>query len=158
MIIKNILVDDFVNYKKPSMVILFPFCTFKCEREAKCQGLCQNTELARMANMEVSVDKIIKFYKGNTTAKALVFSGLEPFDSFDEMIELIKKFRQETDDDIVIFTGYNKPEIQKQVDELLNFTNIIIKFGRYIPNQLSHLDDVLGVKLASDNQYAEKIS
>ena len=37
------------------------------------------------------------------------------------------------------------------------FTNIIIKFGRYIPNQKPHYDEVLGVNLASDNQYAERI-
>ena len=37
-----------------------------------------------------------------------------------------------------------------------NYNNIIIKFGRYIPNQGTHFDKVLGVKLASDNQYALK--
>ena len=38
-----------------------------------------------------------------------------------------------------------------------NYDNIIIKFGRYIPNQQSHFDIVLGVNLASDNQYAERL-
>ena len=38
------------------------------------------------------------------------------------------------------------------------FDNIIIKFGRYIPNKQSHYDNILGVNLASDNQYAVKIS
>ena len=38
------------------------------------------------------------------------------------------------------------------------FKNIIIKFGRYIPNQQAHYDDILGVNLASNNQYAIKIS
>ena len=35
---------------------------------------------------------------------------------------------------------------------------IIIKYGRFIPNQQKHYDEILGVYLASDNQYAEKIS
>ena len=39
-----------------------------------------------------------------------------------------------------------------------NANNIIIKFGRFIPNQQSHYDAVLGIKLASSNQYAERIS
>jgi len=38
------------------------------------------------------------------------------------------------------------------------FDNIIVKFGRFRPNQKPHFDEVLGVNLASDNQYAEKIS
>jgi len=32
--------------------------------------------------------------------------------------------------------------------------NIIIKFGRFIPDQKSHMDETLGVELASPNQYA----
>jgi hypothetical protein len=41
---------------------------------------------------------------------------------------------------------------------LQQIPNIIIKYGRYIPNQASHYDNVLGVYLASNNQFAEKIS
>ena len=40
----------------------------------------------------------------------------------------------------------------------LNFRNIIVKFGRFIPDQESHYDEVLGVNLASNNQYAKKLS
>jgi hypothetical protein len=43
-------------------------------------------------------------------------------------------------------------------EQLKSFSNIIIKFGRFIPNQEPHYDEVLGVKLASDNQYARRIS
>jgi hypothetical protein len=37
-----------------------------------------------------------------------------------------------------------------------NCGNIIVKFGRYRPNQEPHFDKVLGVELASDNQYAKE--
>jgi hypothetical protein len=40
---------------------------------------------------------------------------------------------------------------------LWDYKNIIIKYGRYIPNQTPHYDEVLGVYLASDNQYAVRI-
>ena len=33
MLIKGIIDEDFLNYKKPSMVIAFPHCSFKCEKE-----------------------------------------------------------------------------------------------------------------------------
>jgi MinD-like ATPase involved in chromosome partitioning or flagellar assembly len=86
--------------------------------------------------------------------------GLEPLDSFSDVINLINLLRTTYDclDDIVIYTGYNKKEIEWFIKSIKHFKNIILKYGRYIPNQESHLDSILGVKLSSSNQYAEKIS
>ena len=61
-------------------------------------------------------------------------------------------------DDIVIYTGYNKEEIGNKINILKQFPNIIIKFGRFIPGHEKHYDDVLCVELASNNQFAEVIS
>lgn len=79
-------------------------------------------------------------------------------DQFKELCEFIFKFRHLSNDDIVIYTGYNKDEIADEVAVLSTFSNIIIKFGRFVPNSTARFDEVLGIKLASDNQYAEKIS
>lgn len=79
-------------------------------------------------------------------------------DQFQELCDFIFKFRLLSDDDIVIYTGYNKNEIADEVEVLSTFPNIIIKFGRFVPNSTARFDEVLGIKLASDNQYAEKIS
>ena len=74
------------------------------------------------------------------------------------MVHLIDEFRKYTDDDIVIYTGYYDSELSEDIEYLRqNYNNIIIKFGRYVPNQQPHFDEILGVKLASDNQYGEKI-
>ena len=48
--------------------------------------------------------------------------------------------------------------ILDKVKELSKFKNVIVKFGRFIPNQNSHYDEVLGVELASNNQYARKVT
>ena len=156
MLIKNIVQEDFVNYKKPSMFIAFPFCSFKCERECgiKC---CQNSPLAQMPNIEVSIDTIVEAYLNNDITKAIVFGGLEPLDSFNDVYALIKAFRERTNDDIIIFTGYNKDEIAQQIILLRQFPNIIIKYGRFIPGDKPHRDECLGIDLASQNQYAERI-
>ena len=84
--------------------------------------------------------------------------GLEPFDTWSDLQELIIEVRQRTQDDIVIYTGYKKEEISYAVDWLNLFSNIIVKFGRFVPNQTKHYDEVLGIYLASDNQYAERIN
>ena len=153
MKLKGINFEDSINYKKISMIIAFPFCTFKCGKD-----LCQNSPLALSPNIEVSIQSIVQRYLDDSITSAIVCQGLEPFDSWEDLYSLVKEFRQYTQDDIVIFTGYEEQEILQQTLTLAEFPNIIIKFGRYIPNQQKHYDDILGVKLASDNQYALRIS
>lgn len=157
MLIKNIDECDFVNYKKISMFIIFPFCTFKCDKEFGVT-LCQNWSLVKEPNLNISNEEIINRYMNNPITKSIVMGGLEPFESWDEVYSFIEDFRMVCDDDIVIYTGFNESEILDKIDKLKRFKNIIIKFGRYKPNQEKHYDNVLGVKLASDNQYAKKIS
>ena len=155
--IKGIRMEDFTNYKKPSMYIAFPSCTFKCERECG-QKICQNSSLVQSKTLEVGVKSIVNKYINNKITSAIVIGGLEPFDSKEDLFILISYFRVSTQDDIVIYTGYKEEEIKNQLQYLRAYHNIIVKFGRFIPNQQPHYDDVLGVMLASDNQYAERIS
>lgn len=157
MVIKNLIDEDFVNYKKPSMLIGMPYCTFKCDKECG-QQVCQNSALATAPNIEVNPIDLIARYENNNLTQAIVFGGLESFDSWVDLYNFIFLFRSVSDDDVVIYTGYTKCEIADKVKQLEQFPNIIIKFGRYIPNQQPHYDEVLGVDLASDNQYAERIS
>ena len=159
MKVKNIIDEDFVNYKKPSMLIAFPYCDFKCDKECG-RAVCQNSPLANESNIEISFNYICSRYLSNSITEALVFQGLDPLDSPSDVYNLIFTLRKRfnCDDDIVIYTGYNKNEIKSLISKLKFFKNIIIKYGRYIPDQKPHYDEVLGVYLASDNQYAEKIS
>lgn len=153
ILLKGLVDEDFVNYSKPSMFVIFPFCTFKCGYD-----LCQNKELFYSKTIKISANTIVERYINNPITKAICFGGLEPMDSFDTVLNLIKEFRFKTDDDIVIYSGYTKEEIKDKIAILKLFDNIVIKYGRYIPNQESHYDNVLGVNLISDNQYAERIS
>ena len=96
-------------------------------------------------------------YISNPISKSIDFGGFEPFDSFEDMLELIAAFRSSTNDDIVIYTGYEPSEKQEELKKIAVYNNIIIKFGRYIPNRSKRFDDILGIYLASDNQYAVKL-
>ena len=154
MIIKGIIDEDFVNYKKTSMTIMFPHCTFKCG-----DMYCQNSDLVNQPDIKIDSYEICRRYLNNDISQAIVLQGMEPFDSWQDLKELVIAFRIHyyCFDDIVIYTGYNKDEIKDKVDYLRMFSNIIIKYGRYIPDQKKHYDEVLGVYLASDNQYAEEL-
>lgn len=161
MQVKTIVDEDFVNYKKPAMFIGTVSCGGKCCIEAGIPlSVCQNDGWRSCAPVSIPVKEVCERYLGNTLTKAVVFGGLEPFEQFEDLIWFIRTLRDEygCNDDIVIYTGYYPHEIARQLDELIQIPNIIVKFGRYVPNDVPHFDEVLGVELASQNQYAVKIS
>jgi len=158
MIIKGIIDEDFVNYKKPSMVIEFPYCNFKCDKEYG-RAVCQNSPLINEKNINIPREKIINRYLNNPITEAIVCQGLEPFDSIGELYPFVSDLREvyHCKDDVIIYTGYTKEELTEYLPLFYFLDPIIIKYGRYIPGQEPHYDEVLGVNLASDNQYAERL-
>lgn len=162
MRVKTIVDEDFVNYQKPSMFIGTISCGGKCCIEGGFPlSVCQNDGWRGNAPIDIRDRVIIERYLHNGISRAIVFGGLEPMEQSDELFEFIDMLRNtyKCDDDVVIYTGYNREEISSIVERLAHrFSNIIIKFGRYIPNMKSRFDEVLGVELASDNQYAVRIS
>ena len=105
--------------------------------------LCQNSQLALSPIKEIDVEKIVEEYLKNDLTSAIVFGGLEWMDQFLELLECIEAFREKTMDDIVVYTGYDKEEIPEHLITLKKYKNIIVKFGRFIPNQEKHYDKVL---------------
>lgn len=160
MKIINIIAEDFVNYKKPSMYIGFPHCTFKCEKDCGLK-VCQNSELVKSPVKEIPAKTIVDFYNGNSISEAVVMAGLEPLDSLNDVTELLDAFIDKNSyPDIVIYTGYTEDEVKEMgyFSRLMIYVvrgfNMVIKYGRFIPNRNHVEDPVLGVELASDNQYA----
>ena len=168
MLVKGIIDEDFLNYKKPSMYIATSKCSFKCDKECG-RAVCQNSKLAHDPIAEITVEELIGRYLNNPITKAIVISGLEPFDSPDDLYHFVCTLRdvEKCNDDIVIYTGYTEYELtlddsgnteNATYNWLKHYPNIYIKFGRYVPDQEPHYDEVLGVMLASDNQYGKKVS
>ena len=160
MLIKDLIDEDFTNYKKPCMYIAASKCNWKCCIE---QGLdisiCQNSQIARQNDFSVTIPELYDRYINNPITESILFSGLEPMLQFEDVLETVKYFRNNgCNDDFVIYTGYYKEEIYDKVEELSKYKNIVIKFGRYKPDSEKHKDEILGVELISNNQYAERIS
>lgn len=155
IMLKAVMQEDFTNYKVPIMHLAFPKCSFKCGR-----GLCQNSVLAQSQNILVNEQGLVEAYMNNPITKGVCCAGLEPFDTPEDLKVTIKAFRAKTNDMIIIFTGYTEEELQSNevYQWLLTIPNIIVKFGRYVSKQQPHYDEVLGIKLASNNQYAKQIS
>jgi hypothetical protein len=150
MTLIDIVDYDIINYKKPSMFLIFPYCSFKCGRAE-----CQNSALAEEQLKKVTILSLIENYSCFPLTEAVVCGGLEPMDSWEDLQAFIINFRYHFADDIVIYTGYTEEEIQDKIEWLSLYENIIIKFGRYIPNQEHHFNELLGVELVSPNQYAK---
>lgn len=159
MRLKAVVAEDFLNYKKPSMFINTCFCDWKCCHEAGVsESICQNNSLIKQLTMDIPNDELINRYLSNDLSEAVVIGGLEPMLQFDELLGFVKAFREKTQDDVVVYTGYYPDEISDKVNVLSEYPNIVIKFGRYVPNKPSRYDEVLGVTLVSDNQFAKRIS
>lgn len=139
------------------MFIIFPCCTFKCDKECG-RKVCQNSSLANAKIIDIPTDKLVQRYLNNPITHSIVCGGLEPFDTWEELLELIQTVRKSTNDQIVIYTGYTEQEISDKIKQLQAYPNITVKFGRFIPDCASHFDEVLGVTLSSPNQYAKEIS
>ena len=159
MKLKGIIDYDCTNYKEPVLTLEFPYCDFKCDKLNGCQ-VCQNSSLVKEPTIEISLKTIWELYKQNPLTKGFCLQGLEPLDSIDDVLNFIKYIRGNNfcNDPIIIYTGYDKEEVIKFIYQITNFDNIIIKWGRFIKGQNLHYDRILGVNLASDNQYAEKIT
>lgn len=169
MKIVNLIDEDFVNYKKAAMFIAMPFCDFKCNKECG-KDVCQNMPLALTEPLDMNIEDIIARYVNNPITSSIVFGGLEPFWSGCPMAPIISctddigvfmytlRDQCNCNDDVVFYSGYTEDELTKAglIDWLAAYNNIVIKFGRFIPDSKPHYDDILGVTLASDNQYAKE--
>lgn len=156
---RGIVDEDFINYKKPAMFISAINCTFKCCHDANIpESVCHNSTIVNSPIIDIPTDEILRRYVNNPITEAIVVAGLEPMLQFEEVIELLETLRAELSDDFVIYTGYDFNEIKDQIKKLSTYNNVVVKFGRYVPDQPSVYDDVLGVTLASNNQYAMRIS
>lgn len=158
MKLKGVIEEDFINYKLPSMFLITATCDFKCCIEAG-NNICQNMDVIKNPIVDIDDNKLIERYLDNPITKAIVLGGLEPFEQFDEVYSFIDTLRWKYNcfDPIVIYTGYYPEEIADELMTLSKFDKIIVKFGRFIPDQEPHFDELLGVYLASNNQWAEKL-
>ena len=118
MQIKGIMDECFSDYKKAAMYIAFPNCSFKCDQLNRC-SVCQNSKLAHEPDIDITKEEIIARYLKNPITKAVILSGLEPFDSILDLIAFVDAFRKESDDDIVIENAIE----QIKSSDLVSVTN-----------------------------------
>ena len=168
MKIKYIEDINVTDYKETGMFICFPTCDLKCTREPlnDC-NCCQNAELLKEPDIDVSYDRILELYSKGDYHKCLICGGLEPFDSVMDLAELYLNFNEKhPDDKFIVYTGYARCELEEMakyrsvLEATLNIlrrpgSNVIIKYGKYIQVLPPRYDKTLGVTLASMNQFAE---
>ena len=136
MKIKNLIDEDFVNYKEPSMFIATSSCTFKCDKEAGCQ-VCQNSQLAAAPSVEISAAELWERYLNNPITSAVVIAGLEPFDTPDDLIAFLEEGRRQDVlkkkfTTIVIYTGYTEEEVCNQFDWIYEYLDVLFLIKNHI--------------------------
>lgn len=145
-------------YKKIGLLVPIGIsCTWKCKNCINRQHTFKNSNKYHISEYEIG--EIIKIYKKNILVESLILAGLEPFDNPHDLRRLIGVFRDSISDDIIIYTGYDNDDIDTNkelkmlLQEILKYDNILVKFGRYIEGKDKIYDNVLGIELASDNQW-----
>jgi len=153
---------NFSDYKKVVLKVSMPNCSFKCCTDLDLpKSTCANYPMHGFG-VEMKGSSDVLSYYDPSIHNGILLGGLEPFDSFKDMREILKAFVcKYPNDDIVIYSGYKYIEIQERVIDLLSDLYVVgdntvfIKFGRYMPNKPSYQNEQLGVELASDNQYVK---
>lgn len=149
MHLKQIIDESFGDYKQAAMLLVVPECSWKCKG-------CQNTHLAELETKNFPDEEIWGRYEKNAITSAIVMGGLEPFCNMDEVVSFIDAgVARGQDTPIIIYTGY---DISITSDSFIQAAQryrgqILVKFGRYIPNMPKVYNKHLGVFLASPNQY-----
>lgn len=158
--VRDIVDKHYGDYYKPSMFIVFGNCDWQCTNEGgfECK-LCQDISLTLQQEINIRAEILCERYVEDTTTNAILIGGLEPMTNFSDLYSFIHTLRVDFDchDDVVIYTGYYPHEIEKQLEKLSEFDNIIFKFGRYIPYGEPKFDEVLKVELSSDNQFGCRV-
>lgn len=134
------------------------FCDWKCCKEAQVSiSICQNATLSKAPILNCPDERIFDIYIKNPITKAVVIGGLEPLLQKEEVISLINFFRARgVDDTFVIYTGYKEEECKDFLAQISG-KNVVMKFGRFLPNDKGkHYDEILGVSLISSNQHGRK--
>lgn len=154
------ITEVFQDYKKAALFLGVCFCDWKCCKESGLPlSTCQNYSWSNNEIVEVSFDNIVKRIRDNLLTEAVVIGGLEPVLQMDEVVQLISYIREQgLKNDIVIYTGYYDYEIDDNTLSTLAKYNVLMKCGRYIPDKYSYFNNLLGVSLASPNQYVLKLS
>ena len=116
----------------------------------KLNGLCgyikkTESQVEMLKSRKNDIESNIKFYENRVLIMDPA-NGKRIVDMFDftnmwtGYLMIFEKVRP-----IVVMHGENK------------LKNVIIKYGRFIPNEKSHWDEILQVNLASSNQFAEEL-
>lgn len=147
-------VEVFQDYKKSAILFSTCYCNWKCCHEAGIpESVCQNQKVAQQREVYLPFESVLKKVNQSFT-DAVIFGGLEPMLQADEVVQCIQYLRQHgVKKDIVVYTGYYVEEIDEETLAYLAMNDVILKCGRYIPDRKPKFDAVLGITLASDNQY-----
>lgn len=152
------VVEVFQDYKKSALLFCTCFCDWKCCIEAGIsKDICQNHKIANQREVNLPFEKALNMVKFSIT-DSIIFGGLEPILQAEEVCSLIEYLRNKgITKDILIYTGYYIEEIEESVLQRLKNCHVILKCGRFKPDRPKKFDEILGITLASDNQYGVQL-
>lgn len=129
-----------------------------------CRRRCPGCESPEMRSPDGGIirepEKLFDEIPDNFPVDGLTISGGEPFDQKEDLLSVLKVFKEKYTNDILIFTGYTREELLEMKDDtirkILTETAVLVD-GRYI----EELNDGKGLRGSSNqhiyiNRYQER--
>ena len=119
--------------------------TIGCSRRCK---KCSNPELWNPnPDRDIEINDIITFVNRlDGDIEGITITGGEPFLQADELMHLLRELRRNSFKDILVYSGYDWNDLQKNYTELLKLIDVVVS-GEYI----DELNDNRGIR-GSSNQ------
>ena len=116
-----------------------------------CPGCCNPETHDYSKGEEMRTEEIVSLIlKHRTEIEGVSISGGEPLDQREELLEILRYVREETDLSMIIWTGYTKTELVKMqlLEELSKLVDLII-VGPYV----KELHKPEGMRGSSNQEY-----
>lgn len=94
--------------------------------EHHCVG-CHNPQTHDpCGGYNLDLEEILKEIKNTPYIRGVTISGGDPLYQYDSTMELCRRIKEETQHDIIMYTGYIFEDIQKNFPKILNFVDFIV--------------------------------
>lgn len=130
MRINSIIQDSIVDGKGLRLVLFMQGCS------RHCTGCHNPSTWNKDKGFKIDEKAIVEMLVSNPLIDGITISGGEPFEQYNELLELILAVRCFTDKDIWVYTGYKYEELLENpyYSEILKYIDVLVD-GPYIEEQ-----------------------
>lgn len=116
----DVQIESFVDGKGLRMVVWFQGCKFNCEG-------CHNKHTQSFTGGKlVDISEVIAEINKYPYHDGVTISGGDPFEQREQLLELVKRIKDETEFNIWVYTGYLYEDLLKECSKILEYIDVLV--------------------------------